>query len=294
MAFPWPTFTKSFHSSIYPAIDPSNPALSVKSKIILVTGGGKGVGKHIATVFATAGASTVVILGRATSSLQAAEKDISAAAVSFGHETIARSFAVDICDAEAVSRTVRTVCEEFGTIDVFVHNAGDLQLGTIESSNAEEYWHSFEVNVKGTLNCMQAFTRFGVRADDTTPPTFINVSTMGIHMAPVPTMSAYSASKLAAWKMAEYLHVEMGAKLRVFSIHPGRIETDMSRRAGIPAADDKELPGAFCLWLAATPGVDFLRGRMLTSNWDVSELLERKDEIVEKDLLVMTLAGWRE
>ncbi|KAF2497830.1 NAD(P)-binding protein [Lophium mytilinum] len=294
MAFPWPTFTKNFHSSIYMAIDPSNPALSVKGKTILVTGGGRGVGKYIAKVFATAGASTIVILGRTASSLQAAEKELSAAAVAAEHDTIVRSFAVDICDTEAVSRTVETVCREFGAIDVFVHNAGDLKLGTIESSNTEEYWRSFEVNVKGTLNCMQAFTRFGMISESTTAPTFINVSTMGIHMAPVPTMSAYSASKLAAWKMAEYLHVEMGAKLRVFSIHPGRIETDMSRRAGIPAADDNELPGAFCLWLAATPGVDFLRGRMLTCNWDVSELLERKDEIVEKDLLVMTLAGWRE
>ena len=51
------------------------------------------------------------------------------------------------------------------------------------------------------------------------------------------------------------------------------------------------LPGAFCVWLAATPEADFLQGRLVVCNWDVDELLAMKDEIVEKGLLKMGFPG---
>lgn len=52
------------------------------------------------------------------------------------------------------------------------------------------------------------------------------------------------------------------------------------------------MPGAFSVWLAATPAADFLQGRLIWSNWDVQELLEREEEIVRKDLFTLKLSGW--
>lgn len=52
------------------------------------------------------------------------------------------------------------------------------------------------------------------------------------------------------------------------------------------------LPAGFCVWLAATREADFLQGRLLWANWDVDELMQRKDEIVQKDMLNMVLGGW--
>ena len=53
-----------------------------------------------------------------------------------------------------------------------------------------------------------------------------------------------------------------------------------------------DLPVGFCVWLAACKEADFLRGRLVWANWDVDELLARKEEVIEKDLLNVRLLGW--
>ncbi|KAF2809262.1 NAD(P)-binding protein [Mytilinidion resinicola] len=125
MAFPFPTFTTPFHSTAYPSISPTNPVLSAANKTILITGGGSGIEKAIAIAFAAAGARAVIILGRTVSTL------ISTAATASGHVTATRSFVADIRDADVLSNAVKSVREEFGGVDVFVANAGDLYMSTI-------------------------------------------------------------------------------------------------------------------------------------------------------------------
>lgn len=235
---PYPVFTQTFHSSIYEAIDPRSPSLSAQGKIVLVTGGSKGVGKHIATVFSVAGAHSVVVLGRTLSDLENASKEISTASRMAGHSTAVKFFQVDISNSGAVLAVFRQIRRELGAIDVFISNAGDAYLSTIQEASVDSYWKSFEVNVKGLLNCTQAFLQVGMDHNTTSPPTLINVSTIGVAMGPMPIWSSYGASKLAAWKLVEDLGAEMGKKLRIFSIHPGRIATDMAKKTGIPTADN--------------------------------------------------------
>jgi NAD(P)-dependent dehydrogenase (short-subunit alcohol dehydrogenase family) len=230
----FPVFTKTFHSSVYPSIDPTQPALSAKGKVVVVTGGGQGIGKAIATSFARAGASAVIILGRTASTLEAAAKEISSDTKDHGHGTVVRDVTTDVCDAQAVSRTFKTVSNEFGAIDIVVNNAGNLYKETIEASDNAEYWKSFETNVKGTLNIMQALLQTG----SDRPATFINLSTVGLMMPIMPTWSAYVATKLAAFSMTQFLAAETDGRIRSFSIHPGRIATEMASKAGIPTFDD--------------------------------------------------------
>jgi NAD(P)-dependent dehydrogenase (short-subunit alcohol dehydrogenase family) len=236
---PFPVFTKLFHNSVYPAINPTNDVLTAKEKCVLIVGGSRGIGKSIAEAFVLAGARAVVLLGRINSSLEATEKDLKRLAATSGVESVVRSFAVDICNVDTVFDVFKTTRQELGPIDVMIQNAGGLQLGMIADSDTIEYWKSFETNVRGALNCVQALLRFGLEKHVTSTATVINVSTIGIAMSPVPTMSSYGASKLATWKIMECLDIEMGDRVRVFSIHPGRIETDMSKQANIPTADDR-------------------------------------------------------
>jgi len=237
MSTNFPVFTKTFHSSVYPRIEPTNPAISAKGKVVVVTGGGRGIGKAIATAFVIAGARAVVIFGRTTSTLEAAANEISEIAKGAGHKTAVRTFTTDICDAEAVSRSFKAVHDEFNAIDIVINNAGDLHKDTIEASDIDAYWKSFDINVKGTLNVIQAFIRAGFDGNETAPATFINLSTAGVAMPAMPSWSAYVASKLAAFSMTEFLTAETGGKIRAFSIHPGRIATDMASKAGIPTFD---------------------------------------------------------
>ena len=234
----FPVFTKTFHSSVYPSIDPTNASLSPNGKVVVVTGGGRGIGKAIATAFTKAGARAVVIIGRTEATLKLAGKELLEIAQSTGSTTIIRRFVSDITNAETISHVFKIVTDEFGTIDVVVNNAAVLHLGTLESSNLQDYWNAFETNVKGSLVLMQAFAKASLNRDTTAPATFINVSSVGLIMPTFPTWSNYVATKLVAFNMTQYLAAESGGKIRAFSIHPGRVETDMARENGIPTFEE--------------------------------------------------------
>lgn len=181
----------------------------------------------------------MIILGRTQSTLETAAKEISDAAKSVNHQVNVRFFIADVTDADVVFNTFKTIKGDCASIDIVVNNAGGLHLGTIEDSDAAGYISSFDANFKGTLNIMQSFSRLGLDRDSASPATFINLSTLGIAMPNYPTWSQYVTSKLAAFSLTAFMGVEMKGKVRAFSIHPGRIATDMSTQAGLQASDDE-------------------------------------------------------
>ena len=69
---PFVSFTKTYHNKPYDDISPTRPELSAAGKNVVVTGGGTGIGKAIATAFTQAGAKSVAILGRRLDKLEAA------------------------------------------------------------------------------------------------------------------------------------------------------------------------------------------------------------------------------
>jgi len=106
-------------------------------------------------------------------------------------------------------------------------------------------------------------------------------------------LSAYGLSKLVVAQFQEYVSAENPSVL-AFAIHPGVVATDMLKDAFAPfAKDTPELVGGLATWLAGWKGPDrsFLGGRYITANWDVEDLVERKDEIVKENLLKTNLTG---
>lgn len=99
-----------------------------------------------------------------------------------------------------------------------------------------------------------------------------------------PRGSAYNISKLAEQRLYEHLHIEYPT-LRVFTTMPGIAPTDMVSPAfKLYALDHVDLTGMLALYLAQERA-DYLRGGMVAVNWDVEELEEYKEEIVERKLL---------
>jgi NAD(P)-dependent dehydrogenase (short-subunit alcohol dehydrogenase family) len=140
-----------------------------------------------------------------------------------------------------VNTVFQTIATSHSTVDVVINNAGALHLGTISASDISAYTAAFDVNVKGTLHIMHAFLHYGLDRNAASPATFINLSTVGLAMPTFPTWSQYVASKIGAFCLTDFLGVEMEGKVRAFSIHPGMIETDMSKRAGLTQCDDEGL-----------------------------------------------------
>jgi NAD(P)-dependent dehydrogenase (short-subunit alcohol dehydrogenase family) len=116
--------------------------------------------------------------------------------------------------------------------------------------------------------------------------TVINLISLGASFL-TPGLSGYSASKLAVIKLTEYIDLEH-PDLRAFCVHPGIVEAEGGR--GIvadvftPFAKDKPaLTGGLTTYLAG-PKADFLKGTYLHANWDVAELEQHRQELLEKKL----------
>lgn len=275
-------YTKTIHRSSYPAISPTNPANSAAGKVVLVTGGGNGVGLGIAEAFVKAGAKSVTILGRRENVLAQGRAVLEKA----GSSKIL-TFQADVMDAAALKAAFEGTEKAAGKIDVLVGNAGYLSKSAPAATAAvDEWWRSFEVNIKGTLLTFQAWQGH-IGSHD---PTFISLNSPAAHAA-FPTMSAYCASKAGEAQLITTMAVE-NPGIKIISLHPGAIETEMNVKSGMPISrDDISLPGSMAVWLA-TEAAAFLHGRFVWSQWDVEELMAMEAEIKEKAELYLGLTGW--
>ena len=215
--------TKAYHTTAYPAISPSLPALSSKGKNIVITGGGSGIGSEIAKAFAQSGASSIALLGRTEDSLLQTKREIE----SSSKTTQVSTYVADITDPIALEQSLKTHAQNHGgELHVLVANAGFLPSnGSIFDSDPEDWYNGFEINVKGTFNLLRAFLPHATK-----DAVVLNTSSAVIQMPFVPGMSSYTASKLAAAKVYEYFNYEH-PELFVLSVHPGTVKTSMSDKA---------------------------------------------------------------
>lgn len=299
----FPSWTKITHHDSYPSIDPSRPELSTKGKVVIVTGGGRGIGRATALAFAKSGARAIIITSRSESAIAVVAGEIT----KLGCE--ARYYSADAADQERTQEVFIATKVEFGSIDVVVNNAGYLpDEALIKDARLDDWWAAFEVNTKGGFITIQAFVQHASPG-----ATLISTATALAHSAYYPGFSSYGASKLATMKVMQDVHDEH-PEFRVFSMQPGIIDTVTSSKSKIPEQDTGkylllflgvafyvptltyipetvDLPADFSVWLASAES-DFVRGRMTWANWDVDDLKAKKDEILNGDLLKMVLSGW--
>ena len=116
---------------------------SLKGKVAIVTGGGRGIGRFIATGLAEAGAD-VVITSRKMKNLEVAAEEISKE-----YGVTAFPIACDVGSEEAIDKMLKTVKEKFPRIDILVNNAGATWGAPTLEFPLEKWDHLFNVNVRG-------------------------------------------------------------------------------------------------------------------------------------------------
>ena len=121
---------------------------SLKGKTALITGGGSGIGKAIATTFAIHGAK-VHVFERDTQAAAETVGEIQA----LGHTATAHT--VDVTRFDQVNTLVQIIASE-GSVDILVNNAGVAHIGTAESTEEADFDRLFQVNVKGVFHCTKA------------------------------------------------------------------------------------------------------------------------------------------
>ena len=176
------------------------------SRTALITGAGGGIGAAIADALAPT--HTLLLAGRPSARLDA---------VALRHG--ATTWPLDLTDSDGIEAAVEVLTE----LDVLVHNAGVAYPGRVDESTPEQWRATFEVNVTGAvgLTCALLPALRAARGQ----VVFIN-SGSGLNVSP--GLAAYSASKFALRAFADSLRIDEPL-LRVTSIHPGRVDTEMQR-----------------------------------------------------------------
>ena len=206
------------HNDTYQAIDSSKANL--RGKNVFICGASKGIGRAITLSFAKAGASCIAIGARSDQITLA--KDIEDAAVA-AKKLAPRILQIklDVTDEKSVERAAADIEKEFGRLDILIHNAGVLgNPAPIGDSDPENWWKTWDVNLRGPYLVTRAFLPLMLREGD---KQIVNVSSVGAHLTS-PGLSSYQTSKLALLRFTEFVVSEYGDKgVLAFSIHPGNI-----------------------------------------------------------------------
>ena len=196
---------------------------SLKGKIALVTGAGKGIGKAIALALASEGVS-VGILSRTEKDLINVAEEINAKGVKAAIAT------ADVSNMEQVNTAVNKISGELGNIDILINNAGTGMFGKFMELKPEEWENQIRVNLFGVYYVTRAVLPKMIEKKQ---GDIINISsTAGKNGSAV--TSAYSASKFGVFGLSESLMQEVRKhNIRVTALAPSTIVTDLAESANL-------------------------------------------------------------
>jgi NAD(P)-dependent dehydrogenase (short-subunit alcohol dehydrogenase family) len=248
--------------------------MTVMDKVILITGGARGLGNSIAEACAEAGAKAIVIFD-ANQQLG----DESAAELHAKTGTPVQFYKVDVRDGGAIIEAVNAVVEQFGAPDVLINSAG------IADSNikAEEYDHSMfrrliDINLTGSFLMSQAVGKAMMAAEK--PGSIVLVASMSGTIVNYPQeQSCYNASKAGVIQLGKSLAAEWAKySIRVNSISPGYMDTALNR---VPALDAQKK-----IWTSLTPqqrlgAIDDLNGLAVYLASDSSAFMTGSDLLID-------------
>lgn len=217
-----------------------NAPAELAGRVAIVSGAARGIGAAIAHELANAGASVVlgdVLDGPLAETTQAVAARIkarpesarAAGTAALGQNAIA--VRLDVTRAEDWRATVDTAMQAFGRIDVLVNNAGIMKFAAFEDTSADLLRAILDVNVMGVFHGMQAVLPHMKQARR---GSIVNMSSLSGFMGNN-AVSAYAASKWALRGLSRSAALELGLHgVRVNTIHPGGIDTNMGNPANLP------------------------------------------------------------
>lgn len=153
------------------------------------------------------------------------------------------------------------------------------------TSNIYSMW---EINRKGNYLLIRSF--FRLLPGPGTPATIVNINSWQAFFV-VPPLGAYFMSKFMLDSLATYVAAEYPIVTAV-SMHPELVPTDMLREPfrSLFNQDSPELVDGTAVWLCQEKA-NSISGRFVAANWNVEDLVDRKEEVLKDDLLKLTLKG---
>jgi 3-oxoacyl-[acyl-carrier protein] reductase len=195
--------------------------IDLRSRVALVTGGARGIGRAIAEALAEAGAAVAInYRGRSEEALA-----VSKAICKRGGR--ATAIGADVSLRIAIESMVDQVKQQFGFVDIVVNNAGMASVRGIDEITEEDFDDAIAVNLKSVFLCTQAVLpcmrerRWG---------RIVNISSIGARMGSGSVSVAYGASKAGVEGLTRSYALRLAAEgITVNSVAPGLIDTEMGK-----------------------------------------------------------------
>ena len=192
--------------------------MNLKNKVFLVSGANRGIGRATVQALLAEDVAKVYATARNTDDLP-----------DFADDRVV-ALQLDITDAGSIQRAVAAAPD----VDVLINNAGVLTFGSVLDQPVGDIQADFSTNLYGTLNVIRAFLP-GLEAKS--DAAIVNVASMAAFVN-FPGFGGYSASKAALYSISQGMRTELAPRgVRVHTVNPGAIDTDMTRDIAFDKAD---------------------------------------------------------
>lgn len=204
---------------------------SLKNKVAIVTGAGKGIGKAIALGLAAEGVH-VGLIARTEKDIQAVAEEVKAKGVKAVYAT------ADVSSRTEVEAAVEKIKTALGSINILINNAGTGKFGKFLELQPEEWEKQVITNVFGVYYATRAVLPEMIERQS---GDIVNISSTA-GKSGAATTSAYSASKFAVFGLSESLMQEVRKhNIRVTALAPSTVVTDLAYSADLIKGDPERV-----------------------------------------------------
>jgi NAD(P)-dependent dehydrogenase (short-subunit alcohol dehydrogenase family) len=194
--------------------------MEISGKRVLITGASRGLGRTLAFAFGAAGAREVLAGARQTEDLESLTAEATTAGLSI------TPIKLDVTSDDDVQAAVR-----LGRIDILINNAGVASFGDPLQMRFADIQREIDVNYLGVLRMVRAFAPAMTDHGD---GMIVNIATI-LAKVNLPIVATYCATKAALLSLGQGLRAYLADKgVRVITVMPSTIDTDMSRGAQVP------------------------------------------------------------
>ncbi|MDO1501727.1 SDR family oxidoreductase [Winogradskyella maritima] len=204
--------------------------MKFNNKKVIITGGDRGIGKELVKVLINKGVADFAIMSRSLSGLDALNSEFPA--VNF------IGLKGNVADSADIKKAVAKIMQDWGSLDMLVHNAGVVSAGSLLDMSDEDISTQIQVNLIGpallTKHCIPLLKK----SDE---PQIINLSS-GLGLIAMPFYSVYAITKAGIRQFSDAIRREFAPdNIHILCVYPTATDTDMMENSKRENMDSPEM-----------------------------------------------------